>query len=72
MGNCKDCRFWDSDQRCQKADWSVGDYTAPEDVLVAEVSVLDDSGLFVDIRTGPEFGCVLFHERKHNGNATPK
>jgi hypothetical protein len=38
----------------------------PDKIFDIGVSVYDDSGLYIDIITGENFGCIHFHDK---GNA---
>ena len=67
MGFCIDCQFWDrwrerSDGagECRSA-LEIGPiYSVAANELSCFVVVSDDSGLEVQILTGPQFGCVRF------------
>lgn len=59
MNTCKTCCYW-VDSNCIVPDLKRGS-SNPETLISIEVDVLDDSGLDVRMKTGPEFGCVL-HE----------
>lgn len=61
MSTCKNCKHWQSDQECAALD---NDIKPPTNGLSVEVNVLDDSGLYVTIKTGPDFGCTLFEPSK--------
>ena len=53
---CERCLHW-NDGYCEVI------YNIQEDkskMIDIEVEVLDDSGLSVHLRTGPNFGCVLY------------
>jgi hypothetical protein len=52
---CRDCKFWDSDGSCGRVD----QWRSPV-VFEIEDTVDDDSGLTTLLKTGPDFGCVLF------------
>ena len=60
---CKNCKWWDINyhSRCDFIAISTGDaeYKKGQDAAIA-VRVLDDSGLIVYLKTGPDFGCVNF------------
>ena len=64
MGRCKDCKFWGYMWKgcCDKVDH----IPTPTKEFEIDYRVLDDSGMSTFLRTGPEFGCVLFEE-KANG-----
>ncbi len=63
---CKNCKFWErpggQSGQCTKVDGSVGDRTLVSDRLRVDIyaTMLDDSGLYTELLTGPDFGCVLF------------
>lgn len=62
---CRTCRRW-SNGICQAADLTVNSRRLTDDdddrpVFEIEVSVADDHNLDVELRTGPDFGCIL-HE----------
>lgn len=75
MGNCKDCLFWDkmwiqSDgaARClyvedYKSYDENRDYKIAEGDFAIDYGVSDDSGLWINMLTGPMFGCVKFRAR---------
>lgn len=66
MGKCKDCVYW-SNKSCR----IIEIYFEEEKSLAAmEVFVLDDSGLWAQLRTSPDFGCVLFKDRETFYNRT--
>lgn len=63
MGFCKDCKYWSvwSEGSCDKA----GDDYADKDAFVEiDYDALDDTGLSLYLKTGPEFGCVLFKKKE--------
>jgi hypothetical protein len=67
MGNCKNCKHWD-DGACR------GDSESdipPEDGFAVVAHVLDDSGLWVEFRTGPMFGCLKFTPANTTKETTP-
>lgn len=60
MQTCKTCRFW-SDGCCELVNLTIdgesqGDKQNPEFNIV--VTVADDWNLNVNLRTGPDFGCI--------------
>lgn len=60
---CKNCRSWNKyDNSCYKAEW---DGLIDNNQLSYYAEAHDDSGLYAGIKTGPNFGCVLFEERKN-------
>ena len=76
MGNCKDCEFWDRSwiqkdgaavcfRVTANQSWNENrDYSIAPDDAVINYGVSDDSGLWIDLLVGPEFGCVMFEQRK--------
>lgn len=70
MGNCKDCKFWEShfDGRkewhtCEAADWVDREDKIGEEGFALYAEALDDSGLMAGLKTGPLFGCIKFQPR---------
>ena len=62
---CKNCKYWGEpfDGMC---DWSESFPPSDESESHAfdiEVTALDDQGLEVNIKTGPEFGCIHFKQK---------
>lgn len=59
---CKNCTWWEHDSTCDFIDTISGDtaYKKGHGAAIA-VKCLDDQGLSVNLKTGPEFGCVNFH-----------
>ena len=68
MGNCKDCNCWETslatnDHRCVYD--GVGFHgNVKENGMAEYVEVSDSTGLYVEILTGPLFGCVNFQQRE--------
>ena len=72
MGNCLDCLFWDRKwihkdgaARCQYVEDHQSydenrDYKIVADGFAIDYGVSDDSGLWIHMVTGPQFGCVKF------------
>jgi len=62
MGNCKDCKSWDvGDGECnQPYDFVGRNEPMAHDAMGLYVTVADDHGMDVRLRTGPMFGCVQF------------
>jgi hypothetical protein len=63
IGRCKTCKFWNSDSYvCDKVDNSYEvlrrTLKEPDDLFRIDSYVNDDQGLEVELRAGPEFGCV--------------
>lgn len=65
MQTCKTCKWWgiDASGCCGFVDTlhAVADAGT---MIRMDVTALDDSGLEVDLRTGPEFGCI--HHTPHD------
>ena len=64
MGTCKDCKYWGTyyERACDR----VGDMhteRTPDSSFEIEATALDDSGLEVQLLTGPDFGCVQFVQK---------
>lgn len=68
MGNCKDCRYWEShiDMRgrswntCEVASWVSRTDTIADNSIAIYADASDDTGLDAGIKTGPLFGCIKF------------
>ena len=62
MPTCKTCKFW-VDGCCDMIDFTDprSKKPKPSNHFEVDVTVSDDTGLDVRLRTGPDFGCVL-HE----------
>ena len=59
---CKNCKSWSKyDKTCYKAEW---DGTLKDNELTYYADAHDDSGLEAGVKTGPNFGCVLFTPKK--------
>lgn len=58
---CNVCQFWDSDGYCDRVD----QWRSPI-VFDIDVEVSDDTGLRARLKTGPDFGCVLFQPKPTN------
>lgn len=71
MGNCKDCRHWEThkDQRnviwneCSHIDWKNKGENIKHDSAAIYAYASDDSGLNTGLMTGPLFGCINFKEK---------
>ena len=62
---CKNCRFYTPSVRiCARAEWKDMDVPVQEDTLTFYAHASDEQGLDAGIRPGPEFGCVLFTQKK--------
>lgn len=67
FGNCKNCAFW-RNGKCEAVDQQFawpGDEHGPVEPgnFKIDVAVDDDSGLWVELVTGPDFGCTRFNQR---------
>lgn len=66
MERCKDCRFWRKHPFAAIGICMVPNTRMPEACSLTSVGY-DDEGYFsmneTEIRTGPEFGCVLFEQK---------
>ncbi len=68
MGNCKDCKYWESHQdmrgkvwtTCERVDLVNSVEEIGDDGAGVLVEISDDYGLMAGLRTGPMFGCVKF------------
>ena len=68
MGNCKDCKYWETSlttngHRCVYDGTGFHD-NVKESGMAEYVEVDDNTGLYVEILTGPLFGCVNFQQRE--------
>ncbi len=66
MIKCRDCKWWGAYRRncCDFPDTIPGDKAFSEGHGARiNVEVWDDSGLTVDLETGPDFGCVNGEEK---------
>ena len=64
MGHCENCRWWGVDYEgvCDLPDTvDKHKYSIVFDIMA---TALDDSGLEAQLITGPDFGCVLFAEKR--------
>jgi len=75
MGNCKNCKFWDfrhknqdGSAECWAFDWQVIKQPIKRDAAAMELWMSDDYGLHYKFKTGPNFGCVKFLDRKMGEN----
>ncbi len=74
MGNCKDCKFWESYQSMFGGkNWTecsfVGNVDSAnmpvdEDSFSVFANCDDDSGLNSGLLTGPMFGCIKFQQKE--------
>jgi len=68
MGNCKDCKYWESHtdiwkkswNTCEFVDWVDYEQKIGDDTFAIYASASDDSGLKTGLKTGPMFGCIKF------------
>lgn len=59
---CKNCRWWRDKEFCDR--WSSRpELDIKKDGFDILVEVDDDSGLWMCLTTGPDFGCVHFEEK---------
>lgn len=60
---CRNCKFWGRYKTgvCDRIEYD-NPPTHPGDASI-DVRVMDDSGLDVWFRTGPDFGCSLFEKK---------
>jgi hypothetical protein len=58
---CKDCAFW-RDGYCDKVNYNI---VTGEEKSSFEIEFFtdDDSSLTIQLKTGPEFGCVKFEKK---------
>lgn len=68
MGNCKDCKYWETSlvanaHRCAYDGTGFHD-NVKENGMAEYVEVSDSAGLYVVILTGPLFGCVNFQQQE--------
>lgn len=76
MGNCKDCKFWEShtDQwykswnkswnACEAVNWVNRSEKISDSSFAIYADASDDSGLDAGLKTGPMFGCIKFEQKK--------
>ena len=58
---CKNCKWWEADSNCDFIFTIQGEDTYKKGHGADIVCwALDDSGLEVRLKTGPDFGCVNF------------
>lgn len=67
MNKCKTCKYWEKHHvydrgTCEQPE--EDDLSKNPAGLHVSVCVSDDSGLWVTLRTGPEFGCVNWKAKK--------
>lgn len=70
MGNCKDCRNWETHTDIFDKRWTECniDFVERKDAIgdsdmAIYANACDDTGLDVGLKTGPMFGCVQFQRR---------
>jgi len=75
MGKCKECKFWDfratgqdGSAECGAFDWQGTKQPIARDNAAMEIWTNDDYGLHYKFKTGPNFGCVKFLDRKMGAN----
>lgn len=66
MGYCQNCKWWgrDEEQECSKVGEACKTEQVGPDGFAIYAGALDDSGLVVQLRTGPFFGCQKFEQKK--------
>lgn len=57
---CKNCRHWDSEGNCDFIDTIQGERVADTTGCQIIATVHDDSGLYTELKTGPNFSCPNF------------
>lgn len=57
---CRNCRWWDSSGNCDFIDTIQGERIADSTGCQIVVHVHDDSGLYTELKTGPNFTCPSF------------
>lgn len=62
MNNCKTCAFW-NDGYCELPEIQFRQNKNPAADIEIKVDVADDTGLWVNMKTGPDFGCVHHTEK---------
>ena len=62
MRTCKNCKYWD-DGICDYVGWMETDSQVPDDDMGIDADAHDDSGMYVYLKTGPNFGCLKFNQR---------
>ena len=64
-GTCKTCQWW-KNGFCDIVDM----IQEPSTRFDIDVDVLDDSGLYTQLRTGPDFGCIHHSNGEQNASTT--
>ncbi len=72
MGNCKDCKNWKAStiypaytiHVCEAVDYVNQTEDVIEDSFAIYADAQDDTGLWVGLKTGPNFGCVMFSSNR--------
>lgn len=60
MKTCDSCKWWNKGI-CYITGTIIAE--KPDTLIDIEVKVLDDTGLYYDLKTGPKFGCVLHTDK---------
>jgi len=68
MKRCKNCRWYDGDS-CERIDQfdPYDPFDAPPtnpDHAYLSIAADDDQGLQVEMKVGPDFGCIKFEEKR--------
>jgi hypothetical protein len=61
MGQCRDCRFWDTQGVCSRVGYADVDLDDSSFEIVSSAD--DDQGSWGQLVTGPNFGCIKFERR---------
>lgn len=62
---CKDCKKWSkATNECYLASWEPQNIKLKDNEIIFFADAADDSGLMAGVRTGPNFGCIRFEEKK--------
>ncbi len=61
MNTCKNCKSWHQKfSICENAEMLYDGEKCQDDGMAIQAIVHDDSGLIVELQTGPNFGCINF------------
>lgn len=60
---CRNCAYWTSDGYCDFIDTIQGERVADTTGCQIIAVVHDDSGLYTQLKTGPDFSCPSFSRR---------
>lgn len=63
-GSCKTIHVCDAVSICEYADYADITEDVIEDRFAIYAEATDDAGLFVLLKTGPNFGCVMFQSNQ--------